>query len=108
MLTEKQVRARIKECKAEIKFCKSVLSGEYWYSCKDIHKREIRYQKEKLKRLRRELPMLARKSFSLDGYYDLHCPICGNYVGACDDYTYDVQIFDYCSHCGQRVRSEEE
>ena len=105
MLRENQVRARIRACKDEIKWqkiylnCKINDNESYHYA-----KAEIRYQKAKLKLLRRELPMRAKKSFSLDGYYDLHCPICGNDVGVCNDYSYDVQIFDYCPHCGQRVR----
>ena len=105
MLRENQVRARIRACKDEIKWqkiyldCKINDNESYRYA-----KAEIRYQKEKLKRLRRELPMRAKKGLWLDGYYDLHCPICDDDVGTCDDYSYDVQIFNYCPHCGQRVR----
>jgi len=94
MLTEEQVRARIKECNAGIKFCKSVLSRAYWYGCQDIHKREIRYQKEKLKRLRRELPMKMQLYYN-DPVYELNCPICQGVVSSYND---------YCPHCGQRVR----
>ena len=95
MLTEKQVRARIKACKDEIKWqkiylnCKINDNESYRYA-----KAEIRYQKAKLKLLRRELPMQMQLYYN-DPVYELNCPICQGVVSSYND---------YCPHCGQRVR----
>ena len=99
MLTEQQVRTRIKACKEKIKIDKVNVGEFISYQTWLLAKSDLRYQKAKLKLLRRELPMKLikeHKEYHGQPIEILNCPICKILITS---YGYK-----YCPHCGQRVR----
>jgi len=109
MLTEKLVRGKIKNCKAEISAIKFALNTEHNIGWNTYLKAELRYQKEKLKRLRRELPAIVQtgakemhqaennKENDWTLYFD-KCPVCKKNIG------FFLSDKHYCPYCGQRLK----